>query len=327
MNDRDAWFGVELRHLAALSAISREGSFRGAADSLGYVQSAVSQRIVQLERLVGVRLVDRTRGSKKIRVTPMGELLVEHADEILARLQAARADLASHSETDREETLRIGVVPAVAAGLLPSILRSLAAKAPDLRIDVAESASDADLFERIEQGEVDVAFAELPLPSGPFRSRNILRDPCVLLVSAGSEWTDRTEPPTVEELAQAPLVVLEGARSTCALEMWFTAQGLEPNVALRATNEATLRAFVAAGLGVAILPRLAVEPWDARTVSIDLEGMVPGRRIAICWHEARVGGGALEAFREVTTRVAGDVGTRRGAAAREDLRAIGLAAA
>jgi molybdate transport repressor ModE-like protein len=308
MNNRDPWFGVELRHLAALSAISREGSFRGAADSLGYVQSAVSQRIVQLERLVGVRLVDRARGSKEIRVTRQGELLVEHAEAILARLQAARADLASH--THRRKTLRVGVFPSVATGLLPDVLREVAAKAPELRVEPGESPCDAALFELVEQGEIDIAFADLPLPAGPFEWRRILRDPCVLLVSAGSEWAGRTESPTVEALAQAPLVVLEGARSTTALEMWFAAQGVAPKVVARACNQATLRAFVAAGLGVAIVPRLAVEAWDARTVSIGLDGVVPERQIAVFWHSERVHGDALRIFCDATTSAAGYAGRR-----------------
>jgi DNA-binding transcriptional LysR family regulator len=308
MNNKEGWFGVELRHLAALAAIAREGSFRGAADSLGYVQSAVSQRIVQLERLVGVRLVDRARGSKEIQLTPLGEVLVEHAEEILSRVQAARADLTSHA--DRRRTLRVGVFPSVAAGLLPGVLREVAAKQPDLRVEPAASDRDASLFELVEQGEVDVAFADLPLAAGPFESRTILRDPCVLLVSASSAWAERMETPTVEWLAQAPLVVLEGARSSAALEAWFTAQGLAPKVAARAGNEATLRAFVAAGLGVAIVPRLAVEPWDERTAAIGLEGVVPERQIAIFWHADRVHGAALEVFRAATTKVAGEVGNR-----------------
>jgi DNA-binding transcriptional LysR family regulator len=308
MNNKEGWFGVELRHLAALAAISREGSFRGAADSLGYVQSAVSQRIVQLERLVGVRLVDRTRGSKEIQVTPLGELLVEHAEEILSRVQAARADLTSHA--DRRKTLRVGIFPSVATGLLPGVLQEVAAEAPELRVELAESAGDAALFELVEQGEADVAFADLPLAAGPFASRTILRDPCVLLVSASSGWAERMEKPTVEWLSQAPLVVLEGARSSAALEMWFTAQGLAPRVVARAGNEATLRAFVAAGLGVAIVPRLAVEPWDTRTVAIGLEGVVPERQVAIFWHGDRVHGDALEVFCKAATAVAGDVGKR-----------------
>jgi DNA-binding transcriptional LysR family regulator len=306
MNNRDAWFGVELRHLAALSAVSREGSFRAAADSLGYVQSAVSQRIVQLERLVGVRLVDRTRGSKEIRVTSQGELLVEHAEKILARLQAARADLASR--THRDKTLRVGVCPSVATGLLPGILREVALKAPALRVEPAESSSDAALMGLVEKGEIDVAFADLPIPAGPFEWRRILRDPCVLLVSAGSEWASRAETPTVEELAQAPLVVLDGGRSTATLEMWFAAQGLAPKVVARAASQATLRAFVVAGLGVAIVPRLAVEPGDGRTASIPLEDAVPERQVALFWHSDRVHAHALKVFCDATTRAAGEVG-------------------
>jgi DNA-binding transcriptional LysR family regulator len=308
MNDKEAWFGVELRHLAALAAIAREGSFRGAADSLGYVQSAVSQRIVQLERLVGVRLVDRARGSKEIRVTPVGEVLLEHAEEILSRLQAARADLTAYGE--RWKTLRVGVFPSVATGLLPGVLREVAAKAPELRVEPAESAGDGALFELVEKGDVDVAFADLPLPPGPFESRMILRDPCVLLTSASSEWAERMETPTVEWLAQAPLVALEGARFGAALEMWFTAQGVSPRVVARAGNVATLRAFVAAGLGVAIVPRLAVEPWDGRTRAIGLENVVPERRIAIFWHRDRVHGDALDVFCKATTKIAGDLDDR-----------------
>ena len=308
MDNREAWFGVELRHLAALAAIAREGSFRGAADSLGYVQSAVSQRIVQLERLVGVRLVDRTRGSKAIQVTPPGEVLVEHAEEILSRVQAACADLTAHA--DRRKTLRVGVFPSVATGLLPGVLRELSTREPELRVETAESAGDGALFELVEKGEVDVAFADLPLPPGPFESRMILRDPCVLLMSASFEWAERMGTPTVEWLAQAPLVALEGARFAAALGMWFRAQGLAPKIVARANNVATLRAFVAAGLGVAIVPRLAVEPWDARTRAIGLEDVVPERRIAIFWHRDRVHGDALDVFCKATTKIAGDVAGR-----------------
>lgn len=241
-------------------------------------------------------------------MTPVGKVLVEHAEEILSRVRAARADLTSHA--DRRKALRVGVFPSVATGLLPGVLREIAAKAPDLRVEPAESATDTALSELVAQGEVDVAFADLPVAAGPFESRTILRDPCVLLVSESSDWAERMEPPTLESLAQAPLVVLDGARSSAALEMWFTAQGFAPNVAARAGNEATLRAFVAAGLGVAIVPRLAIEPRDARTQAIGLEEVVPERQIAIFWHRDRVHGDGLEVFRRATIKIAGDLGTR-----------------
>jgi DNA-binding transcriptional LysR family regulator len=299
---QDRWFGVELRHLAAVAAVAREGSFSGAADSLGYAQSAVSQQIAQLERLVGVRLIDRERGSKQIQVTPRGELLVGHAEQILARMDDARADLAS-SAADREDRLRVGVFPSVARSLLPGILRELGARRPRLRVDLVESTSDAALFELVARGEADLAFGELPLPDGMFESRTVLREPCVLLVSASSEWANHTEPPTVEELTRIPLIAQEGARPAAALERWLAAQGVTPQAVRSAANESTLRAFVAAGLGAAIVCRVAVEPWDPRIVAIDLDGVVPERQIALYWRAGRLHGVAHETFCDITVEV------------------------
>ena len=84
------WVGVELRHLAAFAAVAEEQSFRGAADRLGYVQSAVSQRISQLELAVGVRLVERSRGHKEVHLTEAGQALLRHAERIETHLEAAR---------------------------------------------------------------------------------------------------------------------------------------------------------------------------------------------------------------------------------------------
>src|SRR5215210_5465580 len=89
----DRWLGVELRHLAALQAIAAEGTFGRAAQRLGYTQSAVSQQIATLERLVGQRLVERPGGPRPVSLTEAGRLLLRHAAAIVARLEAARADL------------------------------------------------------------------------------------------------------------------------------------------------------------------------------------------------------------------------------------------
>jgi DNA-binding transcriptional LysR family regulator len=284
-----------------VAAVAREGSFRGAADSLGYAQSAVSQQIAQLERLVGVRLIERERGSKQIQVTPRGELLVGHAEQILARMADARADLIS-STADRDDRLRVGVFPSLARTLLPRILRELAARRPGLRVELVESTSDAALLELVERGEADAAFGELPLPEGMFESRTVLSEPCALLVPASSEWAKSTEPPTVKELSCMPLIAHEGARSAAALERWFTTQGVAPQAVRSAANESTLRAFVAAGLGAAIVCRVAVEPWDQRIVAIDLDGVVPQRQIALYWRGGRRHGRAHETFCDITVR-------------------------
>src|SRR5919202_1902856 len=91
----DRWRAVEFRHLMALRAVSQERSFHRAAARLGYTQSAISQQIAGLERIVGDRLIDRPGGRTPVALTDAGELLLKHADAIAARLAAAEADLAS----------------------------------------------------------------------------------------------------------------------------------------------------------------------------------------------------------------------------------------
>src|ERR671918_2272473 len=89
----DRWLGVELRHLIALEAVAREMSFGRAAASLGYTQSAISQQIATLERIVGEKLVERPGGPRKVSLTEAGEVLLRHAEAIVSRLSAAQADI------------------------------------------------------------------------------------------------------------------------------------------------------------------------------------------------------------------------------------------
>src|SRR5437763_13899404 len=91
----DTWLGLELRHLVALKAVAEEGAFGRAAVRLGYTQSAISQQIATLEKIVGQRLIDRPGGPRPVSLTEAGRLLLRHIDAIAARLQAAQADLAA----------------------------------------------------------------------------------------------------------------------------------------------------------------------------------------------------------------------------------------
>jgi molybdate transport repressor ModE-like protein len=125
----DGWLGVELRHLAALQAVAREGSFGGAAVALGYSQSAVSQQIAALERIVGERLVERPGGPRPVSLTDAGKLLLGHAEGIVARIEAAQADLAAYSEGSAG-TLRVGTYQSVGARVLPRVMLEFAAACP-----------------------------------------------------------------------------------------------------------------------------------------------------------------------------------------------------
>src|SRR4029079_5762595 len=118
----DIWLGLELRHLIALKAIAEEGTFGRAAKRLGYPQSAISQQIAMLERIVGRRLIDRPGGPRPVSLTEAGDLPLRPAGAIPGRLQAAQADLAALDAGDAGP-LRIGTYQSVGARVLPELLR------------------------------------------------------------------------------------------------------------------------------------------------------------------------------------------------------------
>ncbi len=163
-----SWHGVELRHLAALEAIANEGSFSGAGARMGYSQSAISGQIATLERLVGARLVTRLRGSRKVAITPEGQLLLDHAKAINARLSAARADLNS-ARDDGTSVLRIGTFQSVSQTLLPGLFRRLLQEPAPVEASLREDADIEHLVDLLAAGELDVTFVLLPIATAGAR--------------------------------------------------------------------------------------------------------------------------------------------------------------
>src|SRR5438046_1281746 len=119
--DSDLWKRLELRYLAALRAVAQEGSFAAAAAKLGYTQSAISQQIAMLERIIGARVVVRPGGRRPAELTAVGKTLTLHADAIVARLQAAQADVAVCAGGDTTR-LHVGSYESVAMRILPTLL-------------------------------------------------------------------------------------------------------------------------------------------------------------------------------------------------------------
>src|SRR5437867_5009181 len=213
----DRWLGVELRHFLALEAISRTHSFAKAAVALGYTQSAVSQQIATLERLVGQKLVERPGGPKPVSLTEAARLLLTHAEAIAARVAAAQADLTA-LEDGEAGTLRVGVFQSVGQRILPELMRRYLASWPKVGVSLTESADDSDLLAQVERGELDLTFSDLPLTEGPFESVELLRDPYVLVIPADSELAERLAPPTIREVAELDLIGHKHCRTMKQLE-------------------------------------------------------------------------------------------------------------
>jgi DNA-binding transcriptional LysR family regulator len=297
----DGWLGVELRHLAALQAVAEEESFGRAAERLGYTQSAVSQQIQALERIVGQRLVERPGGPRRVSLTEAGELLLRHAAGIVARLQAAQADLAAFAEGSAG-TLRIGTFQSVGARVLPLLLREFTDAWPDVSVQLTEGTDDGFLLELVERGELDLAFVMLPVEEGPFETREAMVDPHVLVVQSDSPLALRNRRPSLREVADLPLIGFRQCRSIHAVETRFRDAGLEPRIVFRSDDNGTIQGLVAAGVGAALVPLLSVDVGHEGTAVFGLAD-VPPRLIGIAWHRDRYRSPAARAFADLAIDV------------------------
>jgi molybdate transport repressor ModE-like protein len=298
----DSWLGAELRHFLALEAVAREGSFGKAAASLGYTQSAVSQQIAALERIVGQRLVERPGGPRPVSLTEAGRLLLTHADAIAARVAAAQADLAALAEGEAG-TLRVGVFQSVGQRILPEVMRRFLRAWPQVKVTLTESADDEELLGLVERGDLDLTFADLPLVEGPFDSVELLRDPYVLVVPTDSPLVGRDGPPTTREIAELDLIGHKHCRTLAQLEANF---GRPLRFVFRSDHNQTVQALVSSGVGSALVPRLTMDPEDETTALVELPKLPP-RVIAFAWHRDRYRTPAARAFVDTAQEVCAEL--------------------
>ncbi len=296
----DHYGDLEFRHLLSFRAVAETGSFHEAAAVLDYTQSAVSQHVSALESILGVRLLDRSRGRRTVEVTEAGTLLLRHADAIVARMQAARADLRAYSEGATGQ-LRVGTYQSVGARVLPATLGIFTGLWPTVEVHLVETNSDDGLLNLVESGDLDLSFAVYPLSEGPFESVELFRDPYVLVVPAGSAMSGLHRAVTASEIAQLPLIGFRHCRSTIAAEDYLRANGGNPEWAFRSDDNTTVQALVVAGIGVALVPRLAVDEADPRCAVIPTS--VPPRVLTLAWHRDRYRSTSQVAFVELARQV------------------------
>jgi len=185
----DGLVGVEARHLAALQAIAEERSFSRAAERLGYAQSAVSQQIATLERAVGLKLIERPGGPRPVSLTEAGEVVLRHADRLLARLGALRADL-DQLVAGESGTIRVGTFQSAGARILPGVVGRFRARWPEVRVEIREELDESVLLDAVASGALDLTFASVgggPVPA-QLASEMLLEDRYVLLAPPDSPY-------------------------------------------------------------------------------------------------------------------------------------------
>lgn len=309
----DRWLGLDLRHLVALKMIADEGSFGKAAERLGYTQSAISQQIATLERIVGLRLIERPGGPRPISLTEAGRVLLRHAEVIQARLLAAKADMNALEAGDAGR-LRVGTFQSVGTRVLPTLLRRFSDTHPQVEVLLRESLDEHELLEMVQRGELDLTFWTLPVAPGPYETVELLRDPYVLVVPAGSPLSASKRTPTLKEIALQPLIGFNHCSAMDEVEGRLASTGRAPNIVFRSDNNGTVQGLVGAGVGITVAPLLTVDEDDPSVAVIDLQGRIPPRVIGLVWHQDRHRSPAAEAFVESAISVCRELSVEPAAA-------------
>ncbi len=285
---------LDVKRLRVLREVAAHGSFSAAAEVLAFTQPAVSRQIATLELEAGTRLVDRT--ARGVRLTQAGELLVGHADAILDRLGAAESQLEALSQL-KGGRLRIGAPATANATLIPLAVRAFDDAFPEVELRLDEAIS-SELIERLAAGELDIAIVanadRLPELPGELVLEHLMDDPLHLAL------------PRDHPLATADEVWNEGRDPVCSEPLRRAAQavGFEPRICFESAQWLGKQGLVAAGVGVTLIPTLALANVRDDIVLRSLGPDAPRRTISLatlgCGYEAP----AVEPMREVLRRVA-----------------------
>jgi DNA-binding transcriptional LysR family regulator len=247
---------LDLRRLRLLSELSRRGTIAEVAGVVGYTPSAVSQSLAQLEREVGVALLERD--GRRVRLTPAATGLVARTDRALAELDAAAAELAAEQGAVRGRIV-IGAFPSAATGLVVPAVRDLRARHAELDCTVVEHEPE-DGIPLLRSGALDMLVSEryddvAPAPVGGLEEHRLMSEPLLLVLPDDHAAPD---PVDLRTLADAPWIAgLTGTQFAAALDHACRSAGFAPRVVHRADDATLHHALVAAGLGIGLLPALA----------------------------------------------------------------------
>ncbi|MCE4555277.1 LysR family transcriptional regulator [Roseateles cellulosilyticus] len=275
--------GLDLDQLRAFIAVADHLSFREAAEALHLSPPALSRRIERLEERVGARLLERT--SRSVQLSSVGEAFLDRVRRVLEDLDGAV--LGVHElASGHQGRITVAAIPSAATGFVPRALVRLADAYPGVRMRLMDgSLQETTLAVLGGQADLGICFDDAPIaglqtaPLGP--------DPYVLALPPNHPWATR-DAARLEELIDQPLVGLGGASGNRQLlDAQLKRLGLQLTVRHEAAHLQAVLGLVAAGLGVALVPRLAVAPGPAGVRVLSLEGRPLSRALAVCWSASR----------------------------------------
>ena len=291
---------AELRHLAAMAAVADEGSFGRAAARLGYSQSTISQQIAALEKAVGGAVFDRPGGPKPVRITPLGALILAHGRALLAEAAAMAAALDRFKAGDGR--VDIGTFQSVSNVILPPVVRRLREEHPGCDIRLFEEETDqpqvSDLDLMFFDGRVD----------GNVQHLKLLDDPYLLVARPGAFPGG---PVPLARLDGTPWWPTRRSAIRPGSSRYLRAARVRPQIVFRTVGNEAVLSMVRAGMGTALLPRLAILSHDTRadkTLSVhELQPPLPPREIFLLWEKGRTHSPLAARAIEIAVNVAAEV--------------------
>src|SRR5712672_2641876 len=272
---------ITLRQLRYFDALVRHGHFGRAAEACSISQPAVSMQIKEMEEALGGVLLERN--ARQVARTKFGEGLAERVRDILRSVDEL-GDFARASRDLLMGRLRIGMIPTIAPYLLPTVIGNLTRMHPELDIHIREALT-AKLIEELAEGRLDAAIVALPV-SEPSLTEVALFAEKFLLVRPGKD--EGTPVPSSETLREMRLLLLEEGHCFREQALSFcNMQSSPPRDALDASSLSTLVQMVSAGMGVTLIPEMAVavETRAASVSVVRFKDPQPARTIGMIWRK------------------------------------------
>lgn len=293
---------MEMHQLRYMVAVARTGNFSRAAEQCRVAQPSLSQQIMKLEEELGERLFDRLKRETKL--TAAGGVFLRRAVRILEEVDAAKREATDAKELPRG-VVTMGVLPTIAPYLLPKILTAFTDKFPSVEIVIQEDTT-ARLLKQLHAYEIDFALASLPIQDERLEVRALFSEELLLALPPGHPLA-RKRTVGVGDLEGERLIVMQSGHCLGDQVLRFCdRRDLHPRISFRSAQLETIQALVSAGLGISLIPAMAVQAERAAApIYRSLQAPRPDRKIVALWPKQRpLGRASGELLKLLTARPA-----------------------
>jgi LysR family hydrogen peroxide-inducible transcriptional activator len=294
---------MTLTELKYIVAVAREKHFGHAAEACFVAQPTLSVAIRKLEDELGVVIFER--GGTEISMTPLGSQIVAQAERVLEQTASIK-EIAKQNKDPLAGPFRLGIIYTVAPYLLPSLVRNMIERVPQMPLILQENFT-VRLLEMVRQGELDAAIMALPFSDHGLMVQPLYDEPFVVAMPRHHPWAERTSIASADLKTETMLLLGNGhcfrdqVLEVCPEMARFSSGGDGISRTFEGSSLETIRHMVASGIGITVLPQASVPDMQARDGMlryVPFAEPVPVRRVVIAWRKSFTRGAAIEAVRQ-----------------------------